>query len=109
MENIFLPPGFRFHPTDVELLNYYLKRKVIGAPSHLKVISELDLYKYSPWDLPGICLIYNMFDMNIRDQEYCDLVALFDFFFFYREFGVKYSNSCIEKVKKMKNKISKCK
>ena len=109
MENIFLPPGFRFHPTDVELLNYYLKRKVIGAPSHLKVISELDLYKYSPWDLPGICLIYNMCDMNIRDQEYCDLVALFDFFFFYREFGVKYSNSCIEKVKKMKNKISKCK
>ena len=100
MENIFLPPGFRFHPTDVELLNYYLKRKVIGAPSHFQVISELDLYKYSPWDLPGICLIYNRCDMNIRDQKSCDFslkkkkILWFSGiiqFFLYREFGIKYS------------------
>lgn len=49
-----LPPGFRFHPTDVELLKYYLKRKVMGKRVRVEVISEIDLYKFSPWDLPGM-------------------------------------------------------
>ncbi|KAF9599842.1 hypothetical protein IFM89_001788 [Coptis chinensis] len=48
-----VPPGFRFHPTDVELVLYYLKRKVLGKPLHVQAITELDLYKFSPWDLPG--------------------------------------------------------
>ncbi|KAJ7976395.1 NAC domain-containing protein [Quillaja saponaria] len=45
-------PGFRFHPTDVELVRYYLKRKVMGRKPRAKVIAELDIYKYAPWDLP---------------------------------------------------------
>lgn len=47
-----LIPGFRFHPTDVELLRYYLKRKVMGKKFYDDVIAELDIYKYAPWDLP---------------------------------------------------------
>ncbi|KAK6924247.1 NAC domain, partial [Dillenia turbinata] len=47
-----LPPGFRFHPTDVELILYYLKRKVLGKKLHFDLIAELDIYKFSPWDLP---------------------------------------------------------
>ncbi|KAM5562218.1 NAC domain-containing protein 82 [Rosa sericea] len=46
------PPGFRFSPTDVELVKYYLKRKVMGKRLHVKVIAEVDIYKYAPWDLP---------------------------------------------------------
>lgn len=48
-----LPPGFRFHPTDEELVGYYLKRKVEGLEIELEVIPVIDLYKFEPWELPG--------------------------------------------------------
>lgn len=48
-----LPPGFRFHPTDEELIGYYLKRKVEGLKFELEVIPVIDLYKFDPWELPG--------------------------------------------------------
>nr|GME00029.1 NAC domain-containing protein 86-like [Ipomoea batatas] len=47
-----LPPGFRFHPTDDELVGYYLKRKTEGLEIELEVIPEVDLYKFDPWELP---------------------------------------------------------
>ncbi|CAN4126305.1 unnamed protein product [Withania somnifera] len=50
-----LPPGFRFHPTDVELIMYYLKRKIMGKKLHFEVITDLNIYKFSPWDLPDKC------------------------------------------------------
>jgi DNA-directed RNA polymerase subunit E'/Rpb7 len=48
-----VPPGFRFHPTDEELVAYYLKRKVSGRAIEDDVIAVVDLYKCEPWDLPG--------------------------------------------------------
>ncbi|VAH65305.1 unnamed protein product [Triticum turgidum subsp. durum] len=48
-----LPPGFRFHPTDDELVVHYLCRKVAGQPQPVPIIAEVDLYKFNPWDLPG--------------------------------------------------------
>lgn len=47
-----LPPGFRFHPTDDELVDYYLKRKVDGLEIELEVIPVIELYKFDPWELP---------------------------------------------------------
>nr|AOC59200.1 NAC transcription factor 16 [Haloxylon ammodendron] len=47
-----LPPGFRFHPTDEELIGYYLYRKVEGLEIELEVIPVIDFYKYDPWELP---------------------------------------------------------
>ncbi|CAL5095050.1 unnamed protein product [Urochloa decumbens] len=52
MAQTSLPPGFRFHPTDVELVSYYLKRKIMGKKLIVDAISEVDLYKFPPWDLP---------------------------------------------------------
>lgn len=52
MAKTALPPGFRFHPSDIELVKYHLKRKVMGKPVRVEVISEIDIYKFSPWDLP---------------------------------------------------------
>ncbi|KAE8721546.1 NAC domain-containing protein 17 [Hibiscus syriacus] len=46
-----LAPGFRFHPTDEELVRYYLKRKILKKPSS-DLISVIDIYRYEPWDLP---------------------------------------------------------
>ncbi|XP_022139671.1 NAC transcription factor 25-like [Momordica charantia] len=48
-----LPPGFRFHPTDEELVVHYLKRKATSLPLPVAVIAEVDLYKYDPWELPA--------------------------------------------------------
>lgn len=52
MGKTLLSPGFRFHPTDVELVKYYLKRKILGRKFHFEAISEVEIYKYAPWDLP---------------------------------------------------------
>ncbi|KAM7464776.1 hypothetical protein LguiA_032897 [Lonicera macranthoides] len=48
-----LPPGFRFHPTDEELVVQYLKRKVFLCPLPAFIIPEVDVCKSDPWDLPG--------------------------------------------------------
>lgn len=53
MAPVGLPPGFRFHPTDEELVNYYLKRKIQGQEIELDIIPEVDLYKCEPWELAG--------------------------------------------------------
>lgn len=55
-----LPPGFRFHPTDDELVGYYLKRRVDNLKIELEVIPVIDLYKCEPWELPGTytCIFY---------------------------------------------------
>ncbi|RRT81971.1 hypothetical protein B296_00020884 [Ensete ventricosum] len=52
-----LPLGFRFQPTDEELVNYYLKPKITGRiRSQGEVIPEIDVCKCEPWDLPGTTL-----------------------------------------------------
>ncbi|WCJ43667.1 NAC domain containing protein 47 [Euphorbia peplus] len=48
-----LPPGFRFHPTDEELISHYLKKKVTSSPFPLSIIADVDIYKFDPWDLPA--------------------------------------------------------
>ncbi|KAK1406894.1 hypothetical protein QVD17_38503 [Tagetes erecta] len=44
-------PGFRFHPTDEELVGFYLRRKVDKKPLDIDLIKQIDIYKYDPWDL----------------------------------------------------------
>lgn len=49
-----LPLGFRFRPTDAELVNHYLKGKITGRiKSEIEVIPEIDVCKCEPWDVPG--------------------------------------------------------
>ena len=48
-----VPVGFRFHPTDEELVGYYLPKKVTARKIDLDLIRDLDLYKLEPWDLQG--------------------------------------------------------
>ncbi|KAL9992669.1 putative transcription factor NAM family [Helianthus debilis subsp. tardiflorus] len=76
MDKALLPPGFRFHPTDEELIGYYLKRKVEGLEIELEVIPVIELYKFDPWELPDKSFL------PTRDMEW--------FFFVPRD--RKYSN-----------------
>ncbi|KQJ94869.1 uncharacterized protein LOC100821210 [Brachypodium distachyon] len=52
-----VPPGFRFHPTEEELLNYYLRKKVASQQIDLDVIRDVDLNKLEPWDIQERCKI----------------------------------------------------
>ncbi|KAB5516802.1 hypothetical protein DKX38_027450 [Salix brachista] len=69
-----LPPGFRFHPTDEELVAYYLRRKINGHKIELEIIPEVDLYKCEPWDLPGKSLLpskdLEWYFFSPRDRKY---------------------------------------
>nr|GMC96467.1 NAC domain-containing protein 62-like [Ipomoea batatas] len=52
-----LPVGFRFHPTDEELVDHYLKLKINGSKTLASVIREIDICKLEPWDLPDLSMI----------------------------------------------------
>ncbi|OVA10903.1 NAC domain [Macleaya cordata] len=55
LESSAVPPGFRFHPTEEELVGYYLRRKVNSEKIDLDVITEIDLYRIEPWDIQDKC------------------------------------------------------
>lgn len=55
MESSCVPPGFRFHPTEEELVGYYLNRKVNDLKIDLDVITDIDLYRMEPWDIQDRC------------------------------------------------------
>ena len=52
MEN--MPPGYRFYPTEEELVSFYLHKKLEGDQREdlNRVIPVVDIYDYQPWDLP---------------------------------------------------------
>ncbi|XWS44295.1 hypothetical protein CRYUN_Cryun15aG0032700 [Craigia yunnanensis] len=53
VEDVMLP-GFRFYPTDEELVGFYLKRQIQQRPLPIELIRKVDIYKYEPWDLPKL-------------------------------------------------------
>ncbi|XP_057956577.1 NAC domain-containing protein 40-like [Malania oleifera] len=68
-------PGFRFSPTDEELISFYLKQKIEGSESRVQIISEIEICKHEPWDLPAKSVIQS-------DNEW----------FFFTPRGKKYPN-----------------
>ncbi|KAK7859734.1 protein ntm1-like 9 [Quercus suber] len=74
-----IPVGFRFLPTDEELVSYYLKLKMQGDKDYeVRAISEVNICKHEPWDLPGLSVIQS------DDQEW--------FFFCAREINRSRAN-----------------
>ncbi|KAI3726115.1 hypothetical protein L1987_65912 [Smallanthus sonchifolius] len=71
-EQIDLPPGFRFHPTDEELISHYLYPKVSDLNFVARVIGEVDLNKVEPWELPWRAKHgeHEWFFFCVRDQKY---------------------------------------
>uniref|UniRef100_A0A803NWE0 NAC domain-containing protein n=1 Tax=Cannabis sativa TaxID=3483 RepID=A0A803NWE0_CANSA len=52
-----LPPGFRFHPTDEELITFYLINKISDPTFTARAIGDVDLNKSEPWELP-VCRVF---------------------------------------------------
>ncbi|XP_066315537.1 NAC domain-containing protein 35-like [Miscanthus floridulus] len=71
-EDDLVMPGFRFHPTEEELIEFYLRRKVEGKRFNVELITFLDLYRYDPWELPAMAAIgeKEWFFYVPRDRKY---------------------------------------
>lgn len=69
-----VPPGFRFHPTEEELVGYYLNRKINSLKIDLDVIIDIDLYKMEPWDIQGI--INDIFTIYQHLQTKVGIISL---------------------------------
>jgi hypothetical protein len=51
MDPLF-PPGFRFYPTEEELLSFYLRHLLAGTrPNVERFVPVVDIYSYHPRDL----------------------------------------------------------
>ncbi|CAN6355139.1 unnamed protein product [Urochloa humidicola] len=71
-DNDVVMPGFRFHPTEEELIEFYLRRKVEGKRFNVELIAFLDLYRFDPWELPAMAVMggKERFFYVPRDRKY---------------------------------------
>ncbi|KAI9160532.1 hypothetical protein LWI28_009057 [Acer negundo] len=53
-EELQLPPGYRFVPSDNELIVDYLMKKLMNRRLPHDIIIDTNIYKYNPWDLTGM-------------------------------------------------------
>ncbi|KAG0497674.1 hypothetical protein HPP92_002365 [Vanilla planifolia] len=67
-----LPPGFRFHPTDEELITHYLWKKVLDAGFNPMAVGEVDLNKCEPWEFPQRSKLgeKEWYFFCVRDRKY---------------------------------------
>ncbi|KAK8951595.1 NAC domain-containing protein 21/22 [Platanthera zijinensis] len=67
-----LPPGFRFHPSDEELVNYYLYKKVANQKATQGTMVEVDLHTREPWELPEVAMLSanEWYFFSFRDRKY---------------------------------------
>ncbi|KAL6642178.1 hypothetical protein ACP70R_020359 [Stipagrostis hirtigluma subsp. patula] len=67
-----LPAGFRFHPTDEELIVHYLMNQAASIPCPVPIIAEVNIYQCNPWDLPAKALFgeNEWYFFSPRDRKY---------------------------------------
>ncbi|CAH1422462.1 unnamed protein product [Lactuca virosa] len=67
-----MPPGFRFHPTDEELITHYLSNKVLDSTFFAKAIGEVDMNRIEPWELPTMAKMgeKEWYFFCFRDKKY---------------------------------------
>ncbi|KAL8150355.1 hypothetical protein V2J09_020163 [Rumex salicifolius] len=67
-----LPPGFRFYPSDEELVCHYLYKKIANEDVLKGTLVEIDLHTCEPWQLPEVAKLNasEWYFFNFRDRKY---------------------------------------
>lgn len=67
-----LPPGFRFYPSDEELVCHYLCKKVSNQEVLKGTLVEIDLHTCEPWQLPEVAKLNSneWYFFSFRDRKY---------------------------------------
>ncbi|KAI8523054.1 hypothetical protein RHMOL_Rhmol13G0044700 [Rhododendron molle] len=67
-----LPPGFRFYPSDEELVCHYLYKKIANEEVLKGTLVEIDLHKCEPWQLPEVAKLNSSewYFFSFRDRKY---------------------------------------
>ncbi|GJN02349.1 hypothetical protein PR202_ga19688 [Eleusine coracana subsp. coracana] len=67
-----LPPGFRFYPSDEELVCHYLYKKVTNERAAQGTLVEVDLHAREPWELPDAAKLTasEWYFFSFRDRKY---------------------------------------
>ncbi|KAF9605666.1 hypothetical protein IFM89_018009 [Coptis chinensis] len=67
-----LPPGFRFFPSDEELVCHYLYKKIANEKISDGTMVEVNLHICEPWQLPDVAKLGDneWYFFNFRDRKY---------------------------------------
>lgn len=67
-----LPPGFRFCPSDEELVCFYLRNKVANHRVASGTLVDVDLHAREPWELPEVAKLTaeEWYFFSFRDRKY---------------------------------------
>ncbi|PWA57895.1 No apical meristem (NAM) protein [Artemisia annua] len=67
-----LPPGFRFYPSDEELVCHYLYKKIANEDILKGTLVEIDLHICEPWQLPEVAKLNSSewYFFSFRDRKY---------------------------------------
>ncbi|KAM7254210.1 hypothetical protein ACFE04_031892 [Oxalis oulophora] len=67
-----LPPGFRFYPSDEELVCHYLYKKIANEQVLKGTLVEIDLHTCEPWQLPEVAKLNasEWYFFSFRDRKY---------------------------------------
>ncbi|CAH9073776.1 unnamed protein product [Cuscuta europaea] len=67
-----LPPGFRFFPSDEELVCHYLYKKIANEDVLKGTLVEIDLHTCEPWQLPEVAKLNSSewYFFSFRDRKY---------------------------------------
>ncbi|KAJ4727988.1 NAC domain containing protein [Melia azedarach] len=68
--------GYRFRPSEEEIIMYFLERKMRGLDFPVHTINEVDICKFEPWELPAQSVLPD-------DEEW----------YFFNKPNLKYANS----------------
>ena len=66
-----LPPGFRFYPSDEELVCQYLYKKIANEQLLKGTLVEIDLHTCEPWQLPGLSLSLSLSPPLLSNLRVC--------------------------------------
>ena len=73
---MMVPPGFIFQPTDEELLDFFLKEKLLHQPLPCDIIKEADVYGNHPSNLASKCVCVKIHTHDPFFFLFCSILSV---------------------------------